>query len=86
MTRMTTLLERNEQFARTYTPVALGLPAAQVIVVTFLDHRVDPGLFSSQTPRPASPGLLDLRRDGPHARSATVLKSAATSVKSSTTM
>ncbi len=34
MTRMTTLLERNEQFARTYTPVALGLPAAQVIVVT----------------------------------------------------
>ena len=26
----------------TYTPVALGLPAAQVIIVTCLDHRVDP--------------------------------------------
>jgi len=45
MTRMTPLLERNEQFARTYTPVALGLPATQVIVVTCLDHRVDPALF-----------------------------------------
>jgi carbonic anhydrase len=45
MTRMAPLLERNEQFARTYTPVALGLPATQVIVVTCLDHRVDPALF-----------------------------------------
>jgi carbonic anhydrase len=45
MTRMTPLLERNEQFARTYTPAALGLPAAQVIVVTCLDHRVDPAMF-----------------------------------------
>ena len=44
MTRMTPLLERNEQFARTYTPVALGLPAAQVFVVTCLDHRVDPAI------------------------------------------
>jgi len=44
MTRMTPLLERNEKFARTYTPVALGLPAAQVIVVTCLDHRVDPAI------------------------------------------
>jgi carbonic anhydrase len=42
MTRMTPLLQRNERFARTYTPVALGLPAAQVIIVTCLDHRVDP--------------------------------------------
>jgi carbonic anhydrase len=41
---MTPLLERNEQFARTYTPVPLGLPAAQVIVVTCLDHRVDPAI------------------------------------------
>jgi carbonic anhydrase len=39
---MTSLLERNEQFARTFTPVPLALPAAQVIVVTCLDHRVDP--------------------------------------------
>jgi carbonic anhydrase len=45
MTRMTPLLERNEQFARTYTPAALGPPAAQVIVVTCLDHRVDPAMF-----------------------------------------
>jgi carbonic anhydrase len=44
MTRMTPLLERNEQFARTYTPVALGPPAAQVVVVTCLDHRVDPAI------------------------------------------
>jgi len=42
MTRMTPLLERNEQFARTYTPVALEPPATQVVLVTCLDHRVDP--------------------------------------------
>ena len=42
MTRMTPLLERNEQFARTYTPAALGPAAAQVVIVTCLDHRVDP--------------------------------------------
>ena len=44
MTRMKPLLERNEQFARTYTPLSLGLPAAQVLVVTCLDHRVDPAI------------------------------------------
>ena len=44
MTRMTPLLERNEQFARDYTPVPLGPPTAQVIVVTCLDHRVDPAI------------------------------------------
>ena len=44
MTRMTPLLERNEQFARTYTPAPLGLPTAQVLVVTCLDHRVDPAI------------------------------------------
>jgi len=42
--RMTPLLERNEQFARTYNPVLLGVPAAQMIVVTCLDHRVDPAI------------------------------------------
>jgi len=42
--RMTPLLEHNEQFARTYTPTPLGLPAAQVIIVTCLDHRVDPAI------------------------------------------
>jgi carbonic anhydrase len=44
MTRMKPLLERNEQFARTYTPLSLGLPAAQMLVVTCLDHRVDPAI------------------------------------------
>src|SRR5580693_6007397 len=44
MTRMTPLLERNEQFARTYTPVALGLPTAQVLILACLDHRVDPAI------------------------------------------
>ncbi len=44
MTRMTPLLERNEEFARAYTPTALGLPAAQVLVLTCLDHRVDPAI------------------------------------------
>ena len=42
MSKMTPLLERNERFARGYTPVPLAPPSAQVIVVTCLDHRVDP--------------------------------------------
>jgi len=42
MTKMTPLLERNEQFAAAYTPGPLGPPAAQVVIVTCLDHRVDP--------------------------------------------
>jgi carbonic anhydrase len=45
VTRMTPLLERNEQFARKYVAVPLGLPAAQVVVVTCLDHRVDPAIL-----------------------------------------
>ena len=44
MTKMTPLLERNEQFAATYTPVPLGPPTAQVVIVTCLDHRVDPAI------------------------------------------
>ena len=44
MTRMTPLLERNEQFASTYTPAPLGPPAAQLLIVTCLDHRVDPAI------------------------------------------
>jgi len=44
MTRMTPLLERNEQFARDYSPAALGLPTTQMIIVTCLDHRVDPAI------------------------------------------
>lgn len=41
---ITPLLERNEQFARTYTPVPLAPPTARMIVVTCLDHRVDPAI------------------------------------------
>jgi carbonic anhydrase len=44
MTRMTALLERNEQFASTYTPAPLGPPTAQMVIVTCLDHRVDPAI------------------------------------------
>lgn len=44
MTRMTPLLDRNEQFADSYTPIPLGLPHAQVVVLTCLDHRVDPAV------------------------------------------
>src|SRR6516225_1677547 len=44
MTRLTPLLDRNEQFARTYTPAPLGPPTAQMIIVTCLDHRVDPAI------------------------------------------
>jgi carbonic anhydrase len=41
---MSPLLERNEQFAAAYTPAPLGPPTAQLIVVTCLDHRVDPAI------------------------------------------
>ncbi|NUU24644.1 MAG: carbonic anhydrase [Streptomycetaceae bacterium] len=41
-TRLTPLLARNDVFARTHTPLALAPPTAQLIVVTCLDHRVDP--------------------------------------------
>jgi carbonic anhydrase len=44
MTRMTSLFERNEQFSRTYTPAALGLPTSEALIVTCLDHRVDPAI------------------------------------------
>jgi carbonic anhydrase len=45
MTKMSPLLERNEQFAATYTPMPLGPPAAQVVLVTCVDHRVDPAVI-----------------------------------------
>jgi carbonic anhydrase len=44
MTKLIPLLERNEEFARSYSPLALGLPAVPVLVVTCLDHRVDPAI------------------------------------------
>jgi carbonic anhydrase len=45
MTKMSPLLERNEQFAVSYTPMPLGPPAAQVVLVTCVDHRVDPAVI-----------------------------------------
>jgi carbonic anhydrase len=45
ITRMTPLLEGNERFARTYRPVPLARPAAQLLILTCLDHRVDPAIF-----------------------------------------
>ncbi|HEX6523924.1 MAG TPA: hypothetical protein VF070_28570 [Streptosporangiaceae bacterium] len=44
MTKMTPLLERNDLFARSYTPTPLGLPTAQTLIVSCLDHRVDPAI------------------------------------------
>ena len=44
MTRLRPLLDRNELFAPTYSPATLGLPTAQLVVVTCLDHRVDPAI------------------------------------------
>ena len=44
MTKMAPLLERNEQFARGYQAIALAPPAAQVLILTCLDHRVDPAI------------------------------------------
>jgi carbonic anhydrase len=45
MTKMSPLLKRNKRFAATYTPGPLGPPAAQVVIVTCLDHRVDPAII-----------------------------------------
>jgi carbonic anhydrase len=45
MSEMPSLLERNKQFASSFTLVPLGRPTAQVLVVTCLDHRVDPSAF-----------------------------------------
>src|SRR6266487_2414067 len=44
MTKMSPLLERNKLFAAAYTPGPLGPPAAQMLIVTCLDHRVDPAI------------------------------------------
>lgn len=41
MTKMTPLLERNEQFAGSYTPVPPP-PGMPLVILTCMDHRVDP--------------------------------------------
>ena len=45
MTKMIPLLQRNKRFAASYTPGPLGPPAAQVVIVACLDHRVDPAII-----------------------------------------
>lgn len=42
MTRMTPLLENNDWAAHGFAPVPLGVPTTRVVVVTCLDHRLDP--------------------------------------------
>ena len=44
MTRMTSLLGRNELFAASYSPGPLSQPTAQMVIVTCLDHRIDPAI------------------------------------------
>jgi carbonic anhydrase len=41
---MTPLLQRNDQFARSYTPAPIAPPTALMVIVTCLDHRVDPAI------------------------------------------
>jgi carbonic anhydrase len=44
MTKISPLLDRNKQFAATYTPAPLGPPAVPAVIVSCLDHRVDPAI------------------------------------------
>jgi carbonic anhydrase len=39
---MAPLLENNDWSIHNFTPVPLGVPKAQVLIVTCLDHRLDP--------------------------------------------
>jgi carbonic anhydrase len=50
MIGMIPLLEHNEQFAHSYTPVPLAPPTTQVLVLTCLDHRLDPALMLGLKP------------------------------------
>jgi carbonic anhydrase len=50
MTRITPMLGRNEEFARGYAPTPLALPTAQTIIVTCLDHRIDPAMILGLQP------------------------------------
>lgn len=49
-TRLTPLLARNELFTRAYSPVPLGVPAARTVLVTCLDHRIDPAALLGLRP------------------------------------
>ena len=50
VTRMAPLLENNEWSAHGFTPVPLSVPTAQVVVVTCLDHRLDPARILGLNP------------------------------------
>jgi len=45
MTNMKPLLERNELFAGDYAPPPLAPPATQTVIVSCLDHRLNPSIF-----------------------------------------
>jgi carbonic anhydrase len=45
MTGMTALLERNEKFAASYTAIPIAPPRAGMIIVTCMEHRVDPAII-----------------------------------------
>jgi carbonic anhydrase len=42
MTRLAPFLAHNEQYAAAHVPAPLGLPAARSVLLTCLDHRIDP--------------------------------------------
>jgi carbonic anhydrase len=44
MTRMTALRERNERFAASYSAIAIAPPSLGMIIVTCMEHRVDPAI------------------------------------------
>lgn len=41
---MTPLLERNHHFAADYTPLPLAPPSTGLVIVTCMEHRVDPAI------------------------------------------
>src|SRR5690348_3476399 len=43
VSEMATLLQANADFARRAASLPLGLPRRRVVLVTCLDHRIDPG-------------------------------------------
>ncbi|WP_037606117.1 carbonic anhydrase [Streptacidiphilus rugosus] len=48
--RIAAFLGHNEAFARDHTPLPLAPPTARLIVLTCLDHRVDPAAFLGLRP------------------------------------
>lgn len=44
MSNLSPLLDRNQQFASAYDSTTLGIPVEPLVIVTCLDHRVDPAI------------------------------------------